>query len=121
MLSDGDPVPCHSRGIVAYERDYINRRNSWYDKLLSIRPLAIDWLRNSWGNVDQFGRHVYDAMKQIQHIFVPYNKLRNVGEKALNKKGTESGSKAYDTMQRPPPVILPSRSDVAVSSATEKN
>ena len=119
MLSDGDPDPCHSRGIVSYEKDYINRRNSWYDKLRSVRSLAIDWLRNSWGNVDEFGRHVYDAMIRIQHIFAPYDKLRNVGEKALNEKGTNSGSDAYDTMQRPPPVILASRSEVAASSKTE--
>ena len=116
MLSDGIPVPGHSRGIVSYyEGDYINTRNSWYDKLRSIRPLAIDWLRNSWGSVDEFGRHVYDAMKRTRHIFVPYDKLRNVGQKALNEKGTRSGSNAYDTMERPPPVILPFRSEVVVS------
>ena len=119
MLSDAVPVPGHSRGIVIYERHYINRRNSWYDKLRSIRPLAIDWLRNSWGNIDEFGRHVYDAMKRIQHIFVSYDKLRNVGPATLNEKRTRRDSNAYDTMERPPPVTLPSRDEVVDSSTTE--
>ena len=115
MLSDGIPVPVHSRGIVAYEGDYINKRNSWYDKLQSIRLLAIDWLRNSWGNVDEFGRHVYGAMKRIRHIFVPYDKLRNATQESLNENGTRSNSNAYDIVERPPPVTLPSRSENVVS------
>ena len=118
MQSGGIPIPGYSRGIVPYERDYINTRNSWYDKLQSIRPLAIDWLRNSWGNVDEFGRHVYDAMIRIQHIFVPYDKLKNVRQTALHQIGTRSSNSAYDTMERPPIAILPSRSKV-VSSTTE--
>ena len=119
MLSDGVPVPGQSRGIVPYEEDYINKRNFWYDKFQSIRPLAIDWLRNSWGNVDEFGHHVYDTMKRIWHIFLPYDRLKNVGNKALYEKGTRSGSNAYDSMERRPPVILPSRSEAVVSWTTE--
>ena len=119
MLGNGIPIPAHSRGIIPYEGDYFNSRNSWYDKLRSIRPLAIDWLRNSWGNVDEFGRHVYDAMKRIRHIFVPYDKLKTVRRQALDGNAVRSSSSGYDTMERPPSVTLPSRSETVVSSATE--
>jgi hypothetical protein len=27
----------------------MNTRNSWYDRLQLIRPLAMEWLRNAWG------------------------------------------------------------------------
>lgn len=121
MLSDEIPVPAVSRGILPYKRDYINTRpvgSTWYDKIRSIRPLAIDWLRNSWGNVDEFGHHVYDAMKRIRHIFVPYDKLKNVAQDDMNGNGTRSSNNAYDIMERPPPVKLPSRSEIIVSSTT---
>ena len=117
-LSDGTPVPAQTRGIVPYERDYKNTSLSWYDKLQRIRPLAIDWLRNTWGNIDEFGRHVYDAMKRIPHIFVPYDKMRNAARDNLNENGATSSSNTYDNMERLPPITLPSRRE-SVLSATE--
>ena len=118
-LNDGTPIPGHSRGIVHYERDYKNTSLSWYDRLRSIQPLAVDWLRNTWGNVDESGRHIYDAMKRIPQTFVPYDKLRNLAGDNLNENGTTSSDNAYDTMERSPAVILPSRSEITASPTTE--
>ena len=117
-LSDGTPVPAQTRGIVPYERDYKNTSLSWYDKLQTIRPLAIDWLRNTWGNIDEFGRHVYDTIKRIPHIFATYDKIRNAARDDLNENGATSSSNTYDNMERLPPVTLPSRRE-SVLSATE--
>lgn len=119
IISDGTPISAHTRGIVSYERHYMNTNLSWYDKLRTISPLAIDWLRNMWGNVDEFGRHVYDAMKRIPHVYVPYDKMRNVARGDLNENGTTTGSNAYDTMERHPEVTLPSRSQIVVLSTAE--
>ena len=82
LTSDGNPIPGFSRGVAHYRRDYINTRsaqNSWYDKLQLIRPLAMEWLRNTWGNIDQFGRHVYDVMQHTQHVS-PYDRLSKTTE-----------------------------------------
>jgi hypothetical protein len=46
----------------------------------------MEWLRNAWGNVDEFGRHVYDVMQRVRHVFVPYNKLTNL------QQGDSAGS-----------------------------
>ena len=117
-LSGRTPIPAQTRGIVPYERDYKNTSLSWYDKLQIIRPLAIDWLRNTWGNIDEFGRHVYDTIKRIHHIFAPYDKIRNAARDELNENGATSGSDTYDNLERLPPVTLPSRRE-SVLSATE--
>lgn len=121
LTGEGNPVPGFSSGIVRYARDYMNTRpvlNSWYNRLRLIRPLAIDWLRNSWGNVDEFGRHVYDAMKRVCHIFVPYDRLDNVTQDDLDSRdGIRRNSNAYNTMERPPTVMLPNQSES--SSMTE--
>ena len=59
LTDEENPVPGLSRGVAIHRRDYINTRStaSWYNKLHLIRPLAMEWLRNAWGNVDQSGRH----------------------------------------------------------------
>jgi hypothetical protein len=80
MTSEGKPAPGFSRGVVRYQRDYMTTRparNSWYDRLQLIRPLAMEWLRNAWGNVDELGNYVYDVMQRVRHVFVLYNKLGN--------------------------------------------
>jgi hypothetical protein len=116
--SEAKPVPGLSRGVVPYQRDYMNTRparNSWYDRLRLIRPLAMGWLRNAWGNVDEFGRHVYDVMQRVRHVFVPYNKLGNL------QQGDSAGSEVernntYNTMERPAAVILPTGRENASTS-----
>jgi hypothetical protein len=119
MTSDGEPVPGLSRGVVPYQRDYVTTRparNSWYDRLQLIRPLAMDWLRNAWGNVDEFGRHVYDVMQRVRHVFVPYDKLGNLPQGDAAGSGVERNN-TYSTMKRPALVILPTESENA--STTE--
>ena len=41
----------------------------------SVRPLAMEWLRNAWGNIDGFGRHIYDVMQRAKHNISAYDKL----------------------------------------------
>ncbi|CAB4004558.1 coadhesin-like isoform X2 [Paramuricea clavata] len=119
VASGGEPVPGLSRGIVRYGRDYMNTRparSSWYDRLQLIRPLAMEWLRNAWGNVDEFGRHVYDVMQRVRHVFVPYNKLSNLLRR--DSAGSEvERNNAYSTLERSAAVILPTESENA--STTE--
>ena len=102
LTADGDPIPGHSRGIVNREGDYVNRgpsRSSWYDRLQSFRPLAIDWLRNAWGNVDEDGHHVYDVMQRVKQIFVPYDMLRNTAQEDLGEGRMETSDSTYDTLK----------------------
>jgi hypothetical protein len=120
MTSDGEPVPGLSLGVVRYQRDYMNTRparNSWYDRLQLIRPLAMEWLRNAWGNVDEFGRHVYDVMQRVRHVFVPYNKLSNLQQGDSAGSGVKRNNNTYCSMERPAAVILPTESENA--STTE--
>ena len=118
LTSEGKPVPGLSRGVVRYQRDYVTTRparNSWYDRLQLIRPLAMEWLRNAWGNVDEFGRHVYDVMQRVRHVFVPYNKLGNLPQGDSVGSGVERNN-TYSTMERPAAVILPTESENASAS-----
>ena len=87
-------------------------RNSWYDRLQLIRPLAMEWLRNAWGNVDEFGRHVYDVMQRVRHVFVPYNKLGKLQQGDSAGSGVER-NKTYSSMERPAAVILHTESENA--------
>ena len=114
LTSEGNPVPGRSRGVVRYRGDYMNTRparNSWYDRLQLIRPLAMEWLRNAWGNVDEFGRHVYDVMQRVRHVISPYDKL--VTQSGSAGSGTPASDSSYDVMERPAAVILPSGSERA--------
>ena len=115
LTSEGEPVPGLSRGVVCYRGDYVNTRNSWYDRLQLIRPFAMEWLRNAWGNVDEFGRHVYDVMQRVRHVFVPYNKLGNLQQGDSAGSGVERIN-TYSTMERPAAVILPTESENASTS-----
>ncbi|CAB4019964.1 Hypothetical predicted protein [Paramuricea clavata] len=119
LTSEGEPAPGRSRGVVRYPRDYMNTRparNSWYDRLQLIRPLAMEWLRNAWGNVDEFGRHIYDVMQRVRHVFVPYNKLSNLLRRDSAGSGVERNN-TYSTLERSAAVILPTESENA--STTE--
>ncbi|XP_028417128.1 uncharacterized protein LOC114541404 [Dendronephthya gigantea] len=107
LTTDGDPIPGHSRGVVNHEGDYVNTglsQSSWYDRLQFLRPLAIGWLRNAWGNVDEDGHHVYDGMQRVRQIFVPYDKLGNTAQEDSAKR-METNYSTYDTPERPPVVI----------------
>lgn len=113
LTNEGYPVPGLSRGVVDYRRDYMNTRsvqNSWYNKLRLIQPLTNEWLRNSWGDVEEFGRNVYDSMKRARHLFSRYDKLSIVtqGDCMKNEVG-KSTVNTYNTIERPPAAILPSR------------
>jgi hypothetical protein len=119
LTSEGEPVPSPSCGMVPYPRYYMNTRpvrNSWYDRLQLIRPFAMEWLRNAWGNVDEFGRHVYDVMQRVRQVFVPYNKLGNLQQGDSAGSGVERNN-TYSTLERPAAVILPTESENA--STTE--
>ena len=119
LTSEEEPVPGLSRGVVRYRRDYMNTRparNSGYDKLQLIRPLAMEWLRNAWGNVDEFGRHVYDVVQRVRHVFVPYHKLGNLQQGDSSGSGVERINNTYSTMERPAAVILPTGSENASTS-----
>lgn len=114
LTTDGNPAPGLSRGVVPYGRDYVNIRPSqsmWYDRLQLIRPIAIEWLRNAWGNVDEFGRHVYDFMQRhVRHILVPYDKLANLAQGDSAGSERETGNETYDKLERPSTVVLPAGS-----------
>jgi hypothetical protein len=119
LTSEEEPVPGLSRGVVRYGRDYMNTRparNSGYDKLQLIRPLAMEWLRNAWGNVDEFGRHVYDVVQRVRHVFVPYHKLGNLQQGDSAGSGVERINNTYSTVERPAAVILPTESENASTS-----
>ncbi|XP_028409307.1 SCO-spondin-like [Dendronephthya gigantea] len=111
MTSEGDSA-LNSRGVVSHRNDYVNTRPSrisWYDKLQSFRPLAVDWLRNAWGDVDSSGRHAYDVMQHnARQVFVPYDKLAARPESS--ESGTGTSSQTYSRMERPLEVISPTRS-----------
>ena len=71
LTSEGYPAPGLSRGVVRYGREYMNTRtarNTWYDIFQLIRPLAVDWLRNTWGNVNEFDRPVYDVLQRDRQV-----------------------------------------------------
>ncbi|XP_028399006.1 uncharacterized protein LOC114522508 isoform X2 [Dendronephthya gigantea] len=109
LTTDGDPIPGHSRGVVNDEGDYGNTgpsRGSWYDRLQLFRPLAVDWLRNAQGNVDEEGHHVYDVTQRVRQVFIPYEKLGNTAQVDSAGRRMESDL-TYDTPERPPGVILP--------------
>ncbi|XP_028399018.1 uncharacterized protein LOC114522514 [Dendronephthya gigantea] len=110
LTTDGDPIPGHSRGVVNDEGDYVNTepsRSSWYDRLQLFGPLAIDWLRNAWGNVDEEGHHVYDVTQRVRQVFIPYDKLGNTAQDD-SAKTMETSDSTYDTPERPPVVIYSS-------------
>ena len=112
MTTDGAPIPGHSRGVVNHEEDYANTgpsRSLWYDRLTLFRPLAIDWLRNTWGNVKEDGHRIYDVMQRVRRTFVPYDKLGNTAQDDSVGKRMETSYSTYDTPERPPGVIVPYR------------
>ena len=110
LTDEGNPVPGFSRGVVRHKRNYINTRNTttWYNKLQLIRPLAMAWLRNAWGNVDQSGRHTYDVMQRDQHVSSPYDKLHQTAEPSSAECQVPTSDNSYDTLERST-VLLPSR------------
>ena len=108
-----------SRGVVNHEGDYVNTgpwRSSWYDRLQLFRPLAIDWLRNAWGNVDEDGHHVYDVMQRVRQIFVPYDKLGNTAQNDSVARKMETTYSTYDTSERFTRVIVPCRGDTTATT-----
>ena len=111
LTADGEPIPGRSRGIVSYQNDYMNlrpARNSLYDKLQLISRVAIEWLRNLLGNVDESGRHVYDVMERDQHVFAPYDKI-TAPQMDPTESEVEESNDLYDTIDRSPTVVLPTR------------
>ena len=111
LTAGGNPVPGLSRGVVPHRSNYINTRStaSWYNKLQLIRPLAMDWLRNAWGNVDQSGCNIYDDMQRHEHVNSPYDKSHPTTERDLAESSAPASSNLYNTLERPAAVLLPSR------------
>ncbi|XP_028416087.1 semaphorin-5A-like [Dendronephthya gigantea] len=107
LTPDGNPIPHYSRGVVLWRRDYVNThssQSSWYDRLQLFPPLAVEWLRNAWGNVDESGNHVYDVLgRHVRNVFVPYDDLCFKTNTVQEGNGTE----LYDTPERSSAVILP--------------
>ena len=107
MTNEGDPVSS-SRGVVNHGNDYMNTRpsrSSWYDKRQSFRPLAVDWLRNAWGDVDSSGNHAYDVLQHnARQVFVPYDKLP--AQPKSPECGTGANTETYSRMERQPAVAL---------------
>ena len=121
LTVDGNPTPGPVRGVVDNEGDYVNTRpsrSSWYDSLQLFRPLAIDWLRNAWGNVDENGHHVYDVMQRVKQIFVPYDKLANIAQDDSPERRMETSDLAYDTPERPPVMIAQCQEETAPMTET---
>jgi hypothetical protein len=77
----------------------------------------MEWLRNAWGNVDQFGRHVYDVMQRVQRVFSPYDKLPKTQQRDSAESEVDTRENLYDTLQRPAAVLLPSTCQNAPTSA----
>lgn len=139
LTAEGYPVPSLSRGVVVYRPDYINTepsRSSWYDRLQVFWPMAVEWLRNTWGNVDERGHDVYDVMHHnVRQTFVLYDKLDNTAQvlfagsgntvydtlEGLAQddpigRGTEENSSIYDTLERHSPMVLPTGSENALET-----
>ena len=111
-------------------------RSSLYDRLQVFRSIAVEWLRNAWGNVDELGHHVYDVMQQnVRQNFVPYDRLgiagQNIASGSANptcdtlensalddstETGKETISSTYDTLERSLAVVLPSRPENALKT-----
>ena len=114
LTNDGEPLPGRCRGVVNNQHGYVNTGTackSRYTRLQLFRPIVIDWLRNAWGNVDQFGRHVYDIMQRVRREFIPYDKMsneqRNATEVGRNELGAVDniGNAMYDKFQRSSPQL----------------
>ena len=100
LTAEGNPVPGLSRGVALHRSNYINTRPTafWYNKLQLIRPLAMQWLRNAWGNVDQSGRHTYDVMQRDEHVISPYDKLHQTTERDVAESSAPASDNLYDTL-----------------------
>ena len=139
LTTEGNPVPGLSRGVVLYQRDYMNTRpsqSSLYDRLQVFGSIAVEWLRNAWGNVDELGHDVYDAMQRgVRQIFVPYDRLgigrqdiaagsvyptcdtpENSVQDDCTQIETETRGSNYDTLERPLAVVLPIRPENALTT-----
>jgi hypothetical protein len=111
VRSEGEPVPGHSRGVVPYQGDYMNTRparNLWYDRLQLFRRLAIEWLRNTWGNVDEIGMCMTSC--NASDMFLSHTTSWATHPKAT-RPGVEWSNKTYSTLERPAAVILPTESE----------
>ena len=111
LSGDGAPIPGITRGIISYQPHYSNSQllmsNERYSKLQVISAIAINWMRNTWGQVDQLGRHVYDILffwpKSISH----YDTSRTVAlAKNLSSRTNigaidENGQQVYDHTEQP--------------------
>ncbi|XP_028418130.1 uncharacterized protein LOC114543270 [Dendronephthya gigantea] len=127
----GNPAPGLSRGVVDHRNYYANTlsRSSLYGKLQVFRPMAVAWLRNAWGNVDEFGNHIYDVMQcDVRQVFVPYDRLEHAvqndsagscdatsdpgsAQEDSSESETEAISSIYNTLERFPAVVLPTRAE----------
>ena len=109
LKTDGNLIPFNSRGVVNHKGDNVYTgplRSSWYDRLQLFRPLAVDWLINAWGNVDENGHNVYDVMQRVRQSFDSYDKLGNTAQDDSSRKRMETSDSTYDTTERPSGVIV---------------
>ena len=116
LNDSGEPLPGLCRGIIPYQRPYVNNDTQIrprYAKLLLFNSIVLDWLRNTWGKVDQLGQHVYDELFRGRGLRLPYDKVKitvkNPDGVPRNQDGAvdENGDAVYDEFGRRPKVILP--------------
>ena len=112
LNEDGEPLPGACRGIIPYQQPYINMTSlnrPYYAKLQLFSSITLQWLRNAWGQVDEMGKHVYDALCRGMGMSLPYDKLEKPKDGShRNSLGAikENGCPEYDRFDHRPTVRI---------------
>lgn len=116
---DGIPLLDFSRGAAHVSADYVNAppsRYSLYERLQLFRSLAAQFFRNTWGSVDEHGRHVYDVLQRnVGQTFVSNDKLGNTDKEDTGE--TETSSPANDTFEASSAAMMVAGSEDASTRA----
>ena len=125
LNENGEPLPGVSRGIIPYQQPYLNvpslNRSPHYSKLQLFSSITLDWLRNTWGEVDELGKHVYNVLSHGMELLLPYDKLKKTKlDSRRNQLGAidKNGDAVYDKFDRRPAVLMPG--DCVPSSSCEE-
>ena len=112
LNKDGDPIPGACRGIIPYQQPYVNLTSlnrPYYTKLQLFSSITLDWLRNAWGQVDELGKHAYDALCRGMERLLPYDKLEEIKDGSpQNYLGAidENGYAEYDRFDNRTSVLM---------------
>ena len=113
LNEDRQPLPGACRGIILYQKHYVNMTSlnkPYYAQIQLFSSITLDWLRNAWGQVDELGKHVYDALCRGMKLLLPYAKLEKIKDDSpRNHLGAidENGYAEYDQFDHRPAVLLP--------------